>query len=125
LVGTRDLDPLESKLLEGSGIDVILPDRTRSDLQRALHSIQQHVDTIYVHLDLDVLDSAVASANSYARSGGLTLEDMDEALSMIGTEFQIAAVTLSAYDPAVDTAGRAAKAAIRLISSTARVAGRA
>jgi arginase len=125
LVGTRDLDSLESKLLEASGIDVIGPDRIGADLPPALNSILQHVDTIYVHMDLDVLDSAVASANTYALAGGLTLEDMDEALAMIGREFQIAAVTLSAYDPAVDTAGRAAKAAIRLISTAARVAERA
>jgi arginase len=80
---------------------------------------------MYVHLDLDVLDSAVAPANSYALSGGLTLEDLDHALSQIASEFRVAGVTLSAYDPAVDTNGYAAQAAIRLISTAARVAERA
>jgi arginase len=125
LIGTRDLDTLESRLLDGSNIDVIEPDKIRSDLPRTLESIVQHVDTIYVHLDLDVLDSAIASANSYALSGGLTLEDMEEALSLIAGEFRIAGVTLSAYDPAVDASGRAARAAIRLISTAARLAERA
>jgi arginase family enzyme len=80
---------------------------------------------MYVHLDLDVLDSAVASANFYALSGGLTLEDVEYALSEIARDFRITAVTLSAYDPAADTSGDAARAAIRLISSAAVIAEQA
>ena len=125
LVGTRDLDPLEGALLADSKIDVIEPGKLRSDLARTLNSIGQHVDRMYVHIDLDVLDSAVAPANSYAVSGGLTLEDLEYALSEIAREFEIAGVTLSAYDPAVDTSGEAAQAAIRLVSTAARVAKRA
>jgi arginase len=125
LVGTRDLDSLEARLLNESNIDVIEPKTIRSDLARTLNSIGQHVDEMYVHLDLDVLDSGVASANSYARSGGLTLEDVEYVLSEIARDFRITAVTLSAYDPAADTSGDAARAAIRLISSAARIAEQA
>lgn len=125
LVGTRDLDSLEGRLLADSNIDVIKPEKIRTDLARTLRSIGQHVELMYVHLDLDVLDSSVAAANSYAISGGLTLEDVEYALSEIAREFQIAGVTLSAYDPAADTSEHAAQAAIRLISAAARVAERA
>ena len=125
LIGTRDLDSLESALLEESSVDVIEPKHLRSSLPRTLKSIRNHVENIYVHLDLDVLDSAIAPANSYALSGGLTLEDLDHALSQIASEFRVTGLTLSAYDPAVDTDGYAAQAAIRLISTAARVAERA
>jgi arginase len=125
LIGTRDLDSLEGVLLEESSVGVIEPKHLRSALPRALKTIREHVESMYVHLDLDVLDSAVAPANSYALSGGLTLEELDYALSRIASEFRIAGVTLSAYDPAVDTSGDAADAAIRLISTAARVAERA
>jgi arginase len=125
LVGTRDLDALEGRLLADSNIDVIEPKRIRTDLTRTLNSIGQHVEQMYVHLDLDVLDSSVAAANSYALSGGLTLEDVEYALSEIAREFPIVAVTLSAYDPAADTSDHAAQAAIRLISTAARVAEQA
>lgn len=125
LVGTRDLDSLEGRLLADSNIDVIEPDKIRTDLARTMNSIGQHVEQMYVHLDLDVLDSSVAAANSYALSGGLTLEDVEYALSEIAREFRIVGVTLSAYDPAADTAEHAAQAAIRLISTAARVAERA
>jgi arginase len=122
LVGTRDIDILEGKLIEESNVDVIAADRVRSDLPRALNSIGQHVDSMYVHLDLDVLDAAVASANHFAVSGGLTLEDIEYALSEIAREFRIAGVTLSAYDPAADTDGAAGRAAIRLICAAAGLA---
>ena len=125
LIGTRDLDSIEGRLLADSNIDVIEPEKIRTKLARTLNSIGQHVEQIYVHLDLDVLDSSVAAANSYALSGGLTLEDVEYALSEIARELRIAAVTLSAYDPASDTSDHAAKAAIRLISAAARVAERA
>ncbi len=125
LDGTRDVDSLEGVLLDESGVEVVEPKHLRSSLPSVLKAIREHVDTIYVHLDLDVLDSAVAPANSYALSGGLTLEDMEYALSEIARGFRIGAVTLSAYDPAVDTSGHAAKAAIHLISTAARVAERA
>jgi arginase len=125
LIGTRDLDSLEGALLGESGVEVVEPRHLRSALPTALKSIREHVDTIYVHLDLDVLDSDVAHANSYALSGGLTLEDTEYALSEIARVFRIGAVTLSAYDPAGDTSDHAAKAAIRLISAAARVAERA
>jgi arginase len=125
LIGTRDLDSLEGALLDESRVEVIEPRHLRSALPRTLKRISEHVDSIYVHLDLDVLDSAVAAANSYALAGGLTLEDLDHALSQIAGEFRIAGITLSAYDPAIDTSDQAAQAAIRLISTAARVAQRA
>ena len=125
LIGTRDLDSLESALIDESSVDIVEPKQLRSSLPRVLEKIREHVDSIYVHLDLDVLDSAVAAANSYAISGGLTLEDLDHALAQIAGRFRIAGLTLSAYDPAVDTFGHAAQAAIRLICTTARVAERA
>ena len=125
LVGTRDLDRLEAEMLSDSNIDVIEPEKLRTDLARTVKSVGQHVEQIYVHLDLDVLDSSVAAANSYALSGGLTLEDVEYALSEIARELRIAAVTLSAYDPASDASEQAAQAAIRLVTAAARVAQQA
>jgi arginase len=124
LVGTRDVDSLEGRLLAESNVALIEPKKLRSEFPRTLRSIGQHVDRMYVHLDLDVLDADVAAANSFAVTGGLTVEDVEYALSLISVEFRIAGVTLSAYDPATDTDGAAAEAAIRLICATARFAER-
>jgi arginase len=125
LIGTRDIDSLESALLDDSEVAVVAPRRLREDLPRALQPMTEHVDEIYVHLDLDVLDAGVAAANQFAVTGGLTVEDVGFALSRIGQVFRIAGVALTAYDPEADSNGRAARAAIQLISTAASVAGRA
>ncbi len=124
LIGTRDIDSLEGGLLDESAVDVVEPRKLRPDLARVLASIKQHVPNMYVHLDLDVLDARVAAASSFAVSDGLTVEDVEYALSEIAGQFQIAGITLSAYDPAADTNGAAAEAAIRLICAAAGFAGR-
>jgi arginase len=123
LVGTREVDSLEGELMAESSVEVVQPSRVRAELAGRLRSIAHHVDKMYVHLDLDVLDVEVATANSYAVSGGLSVEDVEHAISLIRQEFEIAAVTLSAYEPSADADGRAAQAAIRLVCTAADTAG--
>lgn len=122
LVGTRDIDSLEGGLLDESAVEVVSPRQIRSTLGQTLSSINEHVDNAYVHLDLDVLDSGVAAANKFAVSGGLTLGDMDYALSQIAQTLRITGVALTAYDPAADRDGAAAAAAIRLLCAAATLA---
>jgi arginase len=124
LIGTRDVDTLEEELLDASNVEVVAPRALKSDLPRALQSIGEHVEQIYVHLDLDVLDTGVAAANHFAVVGGLTVDDIEYALATIAHHFRIAGITLSAYDPSADSDGAAARAAIRLLSVAARVATR-
>lgn len=124
LIGTRDIDSLESALLDDSAVTVVAPKRLTADLPKALRSVAEHVDEIYLHLDLDVLDAGVAAANKFAVTGGLTLEDIDFALSRIGQVFRISGMALTAYDPEADSDGRAARAAIELISTAAGLVSR-
>jgi arginase len=123
LIGTRELDPLERDLLDASLVQVVDPAHIRTALAGALDGVRQRVADIYVHLDLDVLDAGVAPANSYALAGGLTLGDAQYCLSEIRARFRTAGITLSAYDPAGDSGGVAARAAIRLITSAASPGG--
>ncbi len=120
VVGARDLDPLEERLLSDSGVTLVRAADVRAALPSAVDSIADHVAQVHVHMDLDVLDASVARANSYAVGGGLTIEDMEFALALIGSRLPIAGVTLSAYDPAGDADGRAASAAIRLVGAALR-----
>jgi arginase len=122
LIGARDLDAPEVEVLADSAIQLVEPSEVRTRLPRALALVGEHVDRMYVHIDLDVLDSGVAAANSYSVPGGLTVDDVESALSAIAADFSIAAVTLSAYDPAADIDGRAAAAAMRLITFAAGLA---
>jgi len=125
LIGTRDIDSLEGGLLDESEVDVVSPSALRTRLRSTLGAMSEHADRIYVHLDLDVVDASVAKANSYAIGGGLNTDDVEYALTEIARTMRIAGLTLSAYDPAADTDGAAAEAAIRFICATAELAGRA
>jgi arginase len=122
IIGARDLDTLEGRLLRDSNVDVVAPADLKTVLPRAMGAIAQHVEKIYVHLDLDVLDADVARANHFAGGGGLTVEEVEFALSVIASDFCIAAITLSAYDPTADSDGNAARAAIRLVCAAAALA---
>jgi arginase len=124
LVGTHDVDSLESALLDESAVGVVTPRQLHETLPRQLQILTEHVDRIYVHLDLDVLDAAVAAANSFAVTGGLTLDDAHYALSAIAEKLAISGITLSAFDPEADTDGSAARAAIDLVCTAASLASR-
>ena len=125
VVGARDLDPIEKRALRGSGVTMVGAADIEPGLQRGLDSIAAHADRVHVHIDLDVLDAGAARANSYAVSGGVTVEQMEGALTSIGRTLPIAGVTLSAYDPAADSDGKAAQAAIRMLCVAACAAQRA
>jgi arginase len=125
LIGTRDIESLESALLDESSVSVVAPRHLRDGLHRQLQSVSERVDRIYLHLDLDVLDASVAAANTFAVAGGLTVDDVRYAFSTIAEKLDIRAITLSAFDPDADRDGSAARAAIELIRAAAGLASRA
>ena len=75
-----------------------------------------------LHVDLDVLDPAFGMANQYAVGPGIGPDDLLEAVRAVAAGSTLAAVTLSAYDPAFDGGGgvrEAALAALRLVRARA------
>ncbi|HEX6059639.1 MAG TPA: arginase family protein, partial [Gemmatimonadaceae bacterium] len=108
------LDPLEEEALRRSSIHRV----PAGDIGRkAAESIARRAGTthpLYLHLDLDVLDPSVGRANPYAAPGGASLEALVAFVAAIRAHASLAAVTLSAYDPASDPDGRISGAALRL-----------
>lgn len=117
LVGARSADEGEQIRLDSSGIEVVAADPMKEkDLLRALSSaldgLRTRVEKVYVHLDLDVLDAGkVGYANEFAVSGGLTQEDLEEAIFMVRDRFTIAAAGIASYDPSFDGEGKILRAA--------------
>ena len=121
LVGARDLDPAEQDRVSASA----LRQADAKTLEDALDELSREVDTVYVHIDLDVIDPSVARANALSVEGGFGAEELEQALTAVSSRFEIAAAAMTAYDPSVDPEGRvppiAATLARRL--ATERVAG--
>jgi arginase len=102
LVGARDIDPTEQDRVDASPL-------RRADaetLDDALDELAIRVDAVYVHIDLDVIDSSVARANALSVEGGFDVDGLERALATVSSRFEIAAAALTAYDPSVDPEGR-------------------
>ena len=126
LIGVRDLDPSEVELLNASAVAVAPNDATRVGdikewLSPHLDAIGKHAESVYVHVDLDVLDRDDVPANEYSPAGGLKPEELDQALATIGDRFTVLAAALTAYNPEVDGDGRAAGAALGVIERLAEI----
>ena len=98
LAGARDLDPGERERLEASRVRAVdVP-----DLRAALEDLRTWVESVYVHVDLDVLNPSGGRANALAVEGGPSVDELADAIDLISDRFAIRAAALTAYEPAYD-----------------------
>ena len=105
-IGARDLDPEEEINLKGSNIRLVLPnedtDFMRETLNTALDNLAKSVDQLYLHIDLDVLDTGEALVNHADTPGGMSLDLVLEFLRTIKKKFTIRAGAIGSFDPDYD-----------------------
>ena len=87
------------------------------ELDAALERLSATARDIYLHLDLDALDPEEGRANSYAVSGGFSLDQMVAAIRAVRRRFRVRAAAITAFDPAADSSGRACRAGLRLMQT--------
>ena len=120
LVGARDCDTAELKLLAEAGIRSITWQEVRARgvknaFETALADLCSRVETVYVHIDLDVHDTALAPANHYESPGGLRPEEVLDAVRFIADRCAVAGASITAFDPVRDAENRTLAAALNLI----------
>ncbi|HBE76973.1 MAG TPA: hypothetical protein DDW65_04215 [Firmicutes bacterium] len=106
-VGALDLDLAEKSGFEKAGIPVVtnISSDTRafiSHFQQVLYNLANRVQDVYIHIDMDVLETGDAKANHFAVSGGLRVETVINCLGMIKEKFTIAGCGIASLDPAFD-----------------------
>jgi arginase len=120
LFGVARLDPAEKQLLTKSPLRCF----HAADVQRlgAASAAQSAVERIHangyefiLHFDVDVI--ADFQATNYPGSGGLTLDDVRQALEVFVTQKHLAAIEVTAYNPTKDTGANAAKVIVELLGS--------
>jgi len=116
-IGVREKDPPEVQLLQESGIKQI-PTVALAELPEVLR--QLGTNTVYVHVDLDVIDTSEGRANGWACGGGLSLNQLRDALELIGCRASIVAGAVTCYDPAVDADCRIGRAIPRIVELLAQ-----
>jgi arginase len=112
-IGVRHVDVEERSLLESTRITRIASHEL-DRLPTALNQLTRGTRELYLHLDADVLDISEGSANSYACAGGLTRQDLSQALELIRSHAEIGAASITSYDPASDADGRIAQTLNRI-----------
>jgi arginase len=127
LAGTRDLEPYQRAKLVSSEINVVGGQIPHDALLGALRRLAERVDEIYLHVDLDVLDVSIGTANGYAASGGPDLAGLLEAIGTVFAAVGVCAASLTAYDPTYDEERRiisaARQIAARIAQGVSRQAG--
>jgi len=117
LVGARHFDEDESALVSSTKVVRVSSEEVHKDFRETLASFGQRVRDVYLHVDLDVLDTSEGNANSFAVAGGLSLSELLDAIHAIGDVTHIRAVALTAYDPACDGNGKMSEAAANVIET--------
>ncbi len=124
-VGGREFDPRERSALAASRIEVVDAPTLRGPggparLAAALLRVARRSSGIDLHVDLDVIDARDGVANRFAARGGPSLETIEAAIERTGAACPVRAATLCSYNPEVDRAGRARRAALRMGRARAR-----
>ncbi len=109
LTDARDLDPEEARLVEESAVHHI------KDVRELLNQPLPQ-GPLYIHFDVDVIDIAEAPAMSYPAPGGPSVESLGEVFDFLAVSGQIAAVSVSAWNPQLNGAEESRQAVMGLIN---------
>jgi agmatinase len=97
------------------GSTIITAERVhREGVQAVLASIPD-LGTIYVSLDIDVLDPSLAPGTGTVELGGLTFQQMHELLIGLPTKGRVVGLDVVEVNPFFDATGVTAQTAVRLI----------
>ncbi|MEZ5332722.1 MAG: arginase family protein [Thermoanaerobaculia bacterium] len=105
LLGARDLDPGEAEILERSAISRLGVD----DLDRLPGLLARWAAdrrSLYLHLDLDVLDPEVLVCNPWAAAGGLRRDGLLEVMRSLHRALPPVILGVTAYGPDFDRSQR-------------------
>lgn len=129
LVGVRDLDPAEGERVRASQVASVNPGSIRDGgaadaLEPVLDRWDGAVEGIYLHLDLDVCDPALAPVNPLQPAGGLSPDELRQCVAAAAGRHRILGASITAYDPASDPGGKGAAMAVALMEQLAEIAQR-
>jgi arginase len=120
LMGLDRLDEPEQQFLSGSllrrySAAEIARKGASAAAQEALERVHGLQNEFVLHIDLDVMAAEDFPATNLSASGGLRWQDMEQALAVLAPQPKLAALVISAYNPALDPEGAAARRFIDLL----------
>jgi arginase len=122
LIGARDLDLAEERLLLASSVTLVRGPNLARDpaaIEPALHTLNG-LPQLYLHVDIDVLDPVEAPGVDYPAAGGLRLAELTRIVEGIVGLGTLAALALTAVNPEKDIDDRTVSAALAVIEAALR-----
>jgi len=122
LVGVRDIDARERKIIKESGVHVFtmrdLDERgMREVMAEALRFAQDESDGVCVSLDLDFVDPADAPGVGTPVRGGVTYREAHLAMEMIADTKSVVSLEIVEINPVIDQHNQTAMLGIELVLS--------
>ena len=119
LFGVSRVDPPEQEVLDHTPLRRYLAADvarmgTTAAAQAALDRIRGVGNDFVLHFDVDVIDAFTAT--NYPGEGGLSVDQVREALRVFAKQKNLAAIEVCAYNPEKDPDGSAAKLVIELLA---------
>ena len=121
LFGVERLDPPERIALERSPIHRYLTEDIHrkgvvAAAEDAASRMQGGQHEFVLHFDVDVISSDDFRATNHAATGGLSIGETQQALAVFAARENMIALEITAFNPAFDHDGKAAKELIELIA---------
>jgi arginase len=120
------VDPDEQRLLDESDLGVVTAAQLENEahLAQALDRLTPEVQTVHLHVDLDVIDSADGLANEpWAEEPGPSMAQLTTAIGQVGQRLPVRSISLTSYNPDVDTDGRALRSGLTILRALAATVG--
>jgi len=121
VIGLRDLDPDERRLVKESGIHAFtmrqIDERGMAAVAREALEKLGHVDRIHVSLDLDSLDPTEAPGVGTPVPGGLTYREAQLLMEMFADSRRVRSVDVVEVNPILDERNETAQTAVELVES--------
>jgi len=128
-VGAQDLDAAEREMFATTGIPLLATDPgSLSGLtlafDRVLAGLPAGVNGIYLHVDMDCVETACGRSNHFQVTGGLPLSAVQAVIAAIRKRLPITGCTIASYNPAFDEQDNVLSAGIAIVRSIAGTACR-
>jgi arginase len=114
-IGARDLDPAEETMMKESELALVPVEHIQEVIGGVLDGLSKRVERIYLHVDMDILDTGEALPNHLAVPGGLSVEVVEEVIGRIKKKFEICAGAITSFDPEYDREDQVLNAGTRIV----------
>jgi arginase len=126
LYGVRDLDPLEAKALAESKVKIYTREQIRLEgSEKAAGEVISYLgskcDYVYLHVDLDVLDTSVFSAAGLPVPDGLLKGEFLGIAKALARSGKLCGASLMAFDAARDVDGSQGRKIVELVAEVFQV----